>query len=238
MYVKKGQEHRFTKPLKFVSDTQHPRKLMLTGVVMRPVGVNGSVFDGKIGLWRTGHYEIAQKKSKNRDAGTEYFVDDTIDQHAYFRTMENTVFPELRAAAEILKINKIWLQDDNASPHKAARKRLNELGSGYNRGAKIEMKNQSARSPDFNALDAYVWRVLQKAVDKKMPRDDKELVDAIDWAWKERLTAWHLEMAFRVIGTACRQTIECGGGNNYRLAHDGHRKAMIAEGWVQPEWCK
>ena len=58
---------------------------------------------------------------------------------------------------------------DNASPHKAARKRLNELGSGYNRGAKIEMKNQSARSPDFNALDAYVWRVLQKAVDKKMP---------------------------------------------------------------------
>ena len=60
----------------------------------------------------------------------------------------------------------------------------------------------------------------------------------IDWAWKECLTAWHLEMAFRVIGTACRQTIECGGGNNYRLAHDGHRKAMIAEGWVQPEWCK
>ena len=148
------------------------------------MGVNGSVFDGKIGLWRTGHYEIAQKKSKNRDAGTEYFVDDTIDQHAYFRTMENTVFPELRAAAEILKTNKIWLQDDNASPHKAARKRLNELGSGYNRGAKIEMKNQSARSPDFNALDAYVWRVLQKAVDKKMPREDKELVEAIDWAWQ------------------------------------------------------
>ena len=101
-----------------------------------------------------------------------------------------------------------------------------------------ERREQPARSPDFNALDAYVWRVLQKAVDKKMPRDDKELVDAIDWAWKERLTAWHLEMAFRVIGTACRQTIECGGGNNYRLAHDGHRKAMIAEGWVQPEWCK
>ena len=56
-------------------------------------------------------------------------------------------------------------------------------------GAKIEMKQQPARSPDFNALDAYVWRVLQKAVDKKMPRDDKELLDAIDWAWKERLTA-------------------------------------------------
>ena len=56
--------------------------------------------------------------------------------------------------------------------------------------------------------------------------------------WKERLTAWHLEMAFRVIGTACRQTIECGGGNNYRLAHDGHRKAMIAEGWIQPKWCR
>ena len=104
---------------------------------------------------------------------------------------------------------------------------------------KVEMKNQSARSPDFNALDAYVWRVLQKAVDKKMPRDDKELVEAIDWAWKERLTAWHLEMlAFRVIKTSCRQAIECGGGNNYRLAHDGHRKAMIAEGWVQQEWCK
>ena len=61
---------------------------------------------------------------------------------------------------------------------------------------------------------------------------------AVDWAWKERLTAWHLEMAFRVIKTSCRQTIECGGGNNYRLAHDGHRKAMVAEGWVQPEWCK
>ena len=58
-------------------------------------------------------------------------------------------------------------------------------------------------------------------------------------AWKERLTAWrHLEMAFRVIGTACRQTTECGGGNTYRLAHGGHRKAMVAEGWVQPEWCK
>ena len=41
--------------------------------------------------------------------------------HRYFATMENTVFPELRAAAEILKTNKIWLQDDNASPHKAAR---------------------------------------------------------------------------------------------------------------------
>ena len=30
--------------------------------------VNGSDFHGKIGLWRTGHYEIAKKKSKNRDA--------------------------------------------------------------------------------------------------------------------------------------------------------------------------
>ncbi len=34
-----------------------------------------------------------------------------------------------------------------------------------------------------------------------VPRDDKELVDAIDWAWQERLTARHLETAFRVIGT-------------------------------------
>ena len=155
---------------------------------MRPVGVNGSAFDGKIGLWRTGHYEIAQKKSKNRNAGTEYFVDDTINHENYFSTMEDSVFPHLRAAGEKLNLPKIELQDDNATPHKKARPQLNELGSSYNRGTKIAMKDQPARSPDLNVLDLYVWRVLQKAVDKKTIRNDKELLEAIDWAWKERLT--------------------------------------------------
>ena len=151
--------------------------------------------------------------------------------------MEDSVFPHLRAAGEKLNLPKIELQDDNATPHKKARPQLNELGSSYNRGTKIAMKDQPARSPDLNVLDLYVWRVLQKAVDKKTIRNDKELLEAIDWAWKERLTAWHLELAFRLIGTVCRQVIDCNGGNTFRLAHDGHRKAMIAEGWSQPEWC-
>ena len=122
----------------------------------------------------------------------------------------------------------------NATPHKKARPELVELG-GRSRAAKIEMKDQPARSPDLNVLDLYVWRVLQLAVDKVRVGSDQQLVDAVVDAWENKLKPWHIEMGYRLMHVHMQQIIAHEGGNNFRTAHTGLRKQMKAEGWTPPE---
>ena len=58
--------------IEFVSDTQHPRKFVLSGVVAMPVGVNDCILDGKIGLWKCGAYVTAQRGSKYHKKGQSF----------------------------------------------------------------------------------------------------------------------------------------------------------------------
>ena len=65
-------------------------------------------------------------------------------------------------------IDTVEFQDDNASPHKKVCSEIEEAGKNCGSGIGIELYKQPPRSPDPNALDLYVWRVLSAGVNRRL----------------------------------------------------------------------
>ena len=98
-------------------------------------------------------------------------------------------------------------------------------------GFKIKRIHQPARSPDLNALDLYVWRILEAGVHKRRPKTLEALWEALEKAWEEDLTEAKIECAFRLLKPVMACIKNDNGGNLFKLPHSGIRKEMRADGW-------
>ena len=225
-----------TPAYQFVDDKLHSAQLMVTGVVCRPyVNKKGEmVCDGKLALFRSGGYLYkAKKKSKNHTAGEMYWRDDTVDGVMYEKKIRELVLPELRKAAKARGRSSFKFQDDNAKPHTKAWDKLGlDKAAGKKvKGVHVVRQRQSARSPDLNVLDLYVWGVLQAGVTKRHPIGIEALWKAIQASWDEDLTADKLECAYRLLDPVMALIYNVNGANNFRLCRtraSGNRCARMA----------
>ena len=97
----------------------------------------------------------------------------SVNGEVYEETIMQDVYPALDEAAKKLKLKEVEFQEDNASPHQKVREKLKKHGAErasvwVGRKAKITYVKQSAKSPDLNADDLYVWRVLNRHVQKRL----------------------------------------------------------------------
>lgn len=232
--------------LQFVADKAHPPQLMVTAIVMPPLPAKD--FNGKVALFMTcAEIKPAARNSKNRPAGTLEIKpvneSGTLDGEAYFKQLQSVAFPAIEAAGK--KIGKRWtkFQDDNAPVHSWAwtpksewkgKKHAHRSGDDLDTVAKsykIKRSHQPARSPDLNVLDLYVWRVLEKGVQKRRPKTLMELWTALNEAWEHDLTEAKIECAFRLMKPVMGLINDKQGYNNFTLPHSGIRAEMRADGW-------
>lgn len=109
------------------------------------------------------------------------------------------------------------IQQDNASPHKAAMDdAVRELGQEG--GWKITFENQPPRSPDFNVPDLGFFNSLQTLQYKKRMFNINELIDAVQTAYKE-LEPVTIDKCFLTLQSVMEATMLDRGGNNFKVPH-------------------
>ena len=168
----------------------------------------------------------------------------TLDGKGYFKQAEEKMLPAMVKAAKQLKLKKIKLQDDNAPVHAWAWTPKKDWQKSNNhkdrtgqdletkaKALKITRCHQPARSPDLNALDLYVWRVLEAGVHKRRPKTLEALWEALQEAWRDDLTEAKIECAFRLLKPVMACIKNDNGGNAFKLPHSGIRKEMRDDGW-------
>jgi hypothetical protein len=79
-------------------------------------------WDGKLGIWPIGHWDVARRTSVNQRAGTPVWKNDTMDKVRYQEMMMDLVIPailEKWPAGEMADPNfNIRIQQDNAPAHR------------------------------------------------------------------------------------------------------------------------
>ena len=177
-----------------------------------------------VGMWEVVDYVPAKVKSKNRDAGVIEPKSLSLDSEVYldFMTKEGGVLDILhRKCGDWM--DEMIIQQDNATPHwgKGVDAAIRAAGELLN----ILFKDQSSQSPDSNKLDLCLFNSLQKESDhirangKTIPL----LIESVKTAWIDydsnllvRAEALSLEI--------CRQVLDHGGCNQYKLPHSGINK--------------
>ena len=137
----------------------------------------------------------------------------------------------MQEAAKLLNRKHVTFQDDNAPPHKKAWSQLNLHTEAARFG--IKRCEQSARSPDLNVLDLYVWRVLEAGVHRRNPKTLTELWNAIKAAWDDDLTEDKIECAYRLLTPVMSLINDKNGGNNFKLPHSTKKQETCCNHWYK-----
>ncbi|ETM51773.1 hypothetical protein F442_07431 [Phytophthora nicotianae P10297] len=148
-------------------------KVMFLVAIARPrwVSEQNTVWDGKIGTWPFVVYELAQRKSKNRAAGTLELKTYTVDRDIYRACLVHSVIPEIKRLWPSGK--RVHLQQDNARPH-VLLDDVAVMTACTDKGWDMALTVQPAYSPDCNVLDLGFFASLQTLQHRKNSRTIEE----------------------------------------------------------------
>ena len=207
----------------------HIEKVMFLAAVARPrFDDDGNcTFDGKIGLWPFVHQVPAQRKSKNRPAGTLETKCINVKREVYTQFMYDKVLPATIAKFPLDKADctqTVYIQQDNPNTHI----NLNDPEwlrvSQQDPCFKFHFKKQPANSPDTNILDLGYFRALQSSQWKQPPaRNIDELIAQVNTAW-EQYDPFKLNKIWLSHQAVCNCILEDEGHNNFQLPHIGKDK--------------
>ncbi|KAF0738491.1 hypothetical protein Ae201684P_019209 [Aphanomyces euteiches] len=187
-------------------------------------------FDGKIGIWPFVTEEAARRTSKNRPAGTIELKNESVTREAYTRMMMNNVLPAIISKWP-RKWKTVYVQRDNASAHLEAC----VLWNGP--GLEVVVRNQPARSPDFNVLDLGYFASIQALQQKRRVKNIRQLVDIVEESF-HALGEEKLENVFSTLTSVMEQSMLVDGGNNYKIPHQGKEKQRRGTGGlIQKPFC-
>lgn len=146
----------------------HIPKVMFLVAMARPqVRPDGTVFDGKIGLWPCIEIVPAKKNSKNRPAGTPEIKTRNVDAE-YYRslfTMEGGVIDKIKEKMPWMHNQRVKIQQDGAGGHgKDSHTIISATASTG--GWHFRVYKQCAQSPDLNILDLGFFHSLKTRVAK------------------------------------------------------------------------
>ncbi|ETN12930.1 hypothetical protein PPTG_08942 [Phytophthora nicotianae INRA-310] len=199
---------------KFVSLLDY---VMFLVAIARPrwVSEQNTVWDGKIGTWPFVVYEPAQRKSKNRAAGTLDLKTYTVDRDIYRACLVHSVIPEIKRLWPSGK--RFHLQQDNARPH-VLLDDVAVMEACSDKGWDMILTAQPANSPDYNVLDLGFFASLQTLQHRKNSRTIEELVNNVDDAFCE-LPYENIDRVFMTLQSVFEAFLKVDGGNSYRIPH-------------------
>ena len=122
------------------------------------------------------------RSSKNRPKGTLETKAVSCTSNTYKDMLINKLLPAIASkwpTKQTLADKPIYIQQDNAGPHSACIKYEVIRAANLDHEMCIDFVNQSANSPDFNALDAGIFNSIQKHVYKSVPSVGATIDDLI-----------------------------------------------------------
>ena len=133
-------------------------KIMFLCAVARPrYDMNKNTwFDGKIGIWPIGKWELAKRSSKKHAKGMPVWKNQCISWDVYHEYLILKFLPVVKERWH----GRIWLQQDGAKSHileddMEFKEAVDEVGLN------LTVFTQSPNSPDTNILDLGFFRVVQ-----------------------------------------------------------------------------
>ncbi len=176
-----------TPPDLICANKDHLPKVMMLACLGRPrFDAEGNLMNGKICCIRVAEKAIAQRKSRNRARGAEFWKDVSMTGDRYLDIMTRPgdgVFASAVKAYEGTGVTHITIQQDGAKAHTGKKKTgferitalLNEAGAKLT--PQIRVITQPAKSPDLNICDLSFFRALSCQTDKaRRLRDGASLV--------------------------------------------------------------
>ncbi|VFQ62496.1 unnamed protein product [Cuscuta campestris] len=213
---------REREPHRTAKSKAHIPKLMHLCAVGRPIfGPEGEViWDGKVGIWPLTIQVPAQRRSKNRAAGTlETKPIPRITKEVYRTLMIQQVLPAIKEKVPEAITKHIIIQQDNAKPHIDVNDpEFVQVANAD--GYSIELTCQPPNSPDLNILDLGFFASIQSLQHQTSTRNVDELVQHVAQAYAN-LEAKKLNYVWISYQLAMTEIMKVQGGNNYKLAHIG-----------------
>jgi hypothetical protein len=201
-------------------------KVMFLCATARPRMVQGTMWDGKIGIWPIGQVTETVRSSKNRPKGTPTWKNESVTREKYREVMINCVLPAILAKfpKAYLERKGVRIQQDGAKSHIDAddeewMEALEELAPGNN----ITLFTQCAQSPDCNINDLAFFRSIQSLYYEAAPNDELALIKAVEHAY-EQYPANQINRMWLTLQSCLNEIFKHDGDNNYSIPHMGKEK--------------
>ena len=212
-----------------VADEEEPyrhvqHKLFLTKIMFLCVGARprydmnkNTWFDGKIGIWPIGEWELAKQSSKKRAKGTPVWKNQCITRDVYFEYLIQKFLPAVKERWPTHN-GRIQLQQDGAKSH--IREDDVEFKEAVDEiGLNLTVFTQSPNSPDTNILDLVFFRAIQW-FNNDCPANEEELIKLVEKAYGE-YPFCKLNHVWLTLQSCLNMIIENDGGNDYKILHMG-----------------
>ena len=207
-------------PKRCVKHKSHITKVMFLCAVARPrfnTSVN-SWWDGKLGIWPIGDWELAQWGSKNRPKGTLVWKNKMVTKVVYRDLLINKLIPAIleKWPRSNRMSRTIYIQQDGAKNH------IREDDEEFNNALTVQeidakLYTQTPNSPDVNLLDLGFFRAIQSFNDA-LPKDEGELIQAVQTAY-ENYPRHKLNRTWLTLQSCFNQIILHHGDNDYSIEH-------------------
>ena len=232
-------------PYRHVQHKSFLTKIMFLCAVARPRydTRRNARFDGKIGIWPLGKWELAKTALKKRTKGMPVWKNQCITQDVYREYLIEKFLPAVKEKWPT-RNGRIRLQQDGAKSH------ILEDDMEFKEAvAKIAliltMFTQSLNSPDTNILDLGFFRAIQLFNDD-CPANEEELIKSVEKAYGE-YPYRKLNRVWLTLQSCLNKIIENDGGNDYKILHMGkqslQRRGLLpvvldvtpeASAWLNP----
>ncbi|CAA7037110.1 unnamed protein product [Microthlaspi erraticum] len=196
-------------------------KVMFLAAMARPRfdEEGNEIFSGKIGMFPFVTMQEAQRRSRNREAGTmELKPMDSIKREDIKRCLIEKVLPNIRERWPTEDFGKtIFIQQDNARTHvDVNNEEFQEAASQH--GFDIRLMCQPPNSPYMNILDLGFFRAIQSLQHKVCPTTVEQLVHAVEEAYDE-YPPKQVNKIFLTLQSCLLETMKIGGANTYKIPH-------------------
>jgi hypothetical protein len=196
----------------FLSGTARPRKL-----------IDGTWWDGKLGMWPFGSHKPAERSSCKRPKGTMVWWNENVDAETYRAMLMAELVPSICAHWPDGDFRnqhiKIRIQQDGAGAHIKPDdaiwlEYLEEMGLSK----KVILFNQPANSPDLNINDLGLFNAIQAVYNREVPRTYDDIITCVQRAYWE-YPREKINRLFLTKMAVMNEIIRCNGDNDYKLPH-------------------
>ncbi|XP_010516452.1 PREDICTED: uncharacterized protein LOC104792102 [Camelina sativa] len=206
-------------------------KVMMLVAMARPRFNDEGIetFSGKIGVFPFVTFQAAQRRSRNREAGTmEIKPITSVKRDDIRRCLLEEVLPQIREKWPSEDVGKvIFIQQDNARTHMAPSD-VEFQAVALQNGFDIRLMCQPPNSPDLNVLDLGFFSAIQALQHKVCPKNIEELIHAVTTSF-EAYPPRKINHIFLTLQLCMQETMRIGGSNNYKIPHM-KKEALEQEG--------
>ena len=207
-------------PTKTVQHKSHITKVMFLCALARPRYNNTTRqwFDGLIGIYPVGEFDVYRRRSANHEAGELKWTNISLDREEYQRMMIKLVLPDIKRKMPLN--NNIIVQQDGAKAHlpvddPAFKAKVLEL---YGNEDAVKLYTQPAQSPDLNVNDLGFFASLQSMYYRKDPKNAIELIEMVESCFND-YHVYKLNRIWLSLQCCMNKIIEEKGDNKYKIPH-------------------